>query len=85
MTDPFIQIAGIKDKEEAELVCRAGARYLGFPLRLDRHKPDLSEDAAASIIRGLPLKTVAVLITYLADAKEILLLCQALKGTVRGD
>ena len=72
----LIQIAGIKDAQEAAMLARLGVRYLGFPLRLPIHKEDLSEAEAASIIRSLPAKCHAVLITYLDDAHEIAEFCQ---------
>ncbi len=68
---PFIQIAGIIDQAEADMLVRAGVEYLGFPLRLDFHKEDLSDEAAAKIIRSLPEGHHGVLITYLDTADEI--------------
>lgn len=68
---PFIQIAGIIDQAEADMLVRCGVKYLGFPLRLDFHKEDLSDEAAATIIRSLPEGHHGVLITYLDTAVEI--------------
>ena len=39
----FIQIAGVRDLDEANLLMECGIRYLGFPLRLPVNKEDLSE------------------------------------------
>ena len=41
----FIQVAGVIDQEEADLLCGCGVRFLGFPLRLPVHREDLSEVA----------------------------------------
>lgn len=67
----FIQIAGIIDKEEAELVIASGAEFLGFPLRLPVHKEDLTEEYTAEIISGFPEGVHGILITYLDKAEEI--------------
>lgn len=69
---PIIQIAGIKDQSEAQILMDLGVDYLGFPLRLDVHKPDLSEQEASRIIRALPDAFHGVVITYLTKAKEVL-------------
>ena len=83
-TNPIIQIAGIIDRHEAEMVLEAGATHLGFPLRLDVHTEDLSETEAATIIKNLPDPAAAVLITYLNDPEEILGLVDFLAcGTVQ--
>lgn len=71
MIHPFIQIAGINSAEEAAMLMRNGVEYLGFPLRLDVHAADLSEDDAAKIIKTIHAPHKAVLITYLDRAKEI--------------
>jgi len=78
LEDNLIQIAGVVDESEARLLQACGVRYLGFPLRLAVHQPDLTEIEAARIIRGLAPHTLAVLITYLADAQEIADLCRFL-------
>ncbi|OGB65888.1 MAG: hypothetical protein A2Y94_11470 [Caldithrix sp. RBG_13_44_9] len=74
----FIQIAGVKNREEAQMLVSCGADYIGFPLRLDYNQEDLSEDEAAAIIRELPATTQAVLITYLDKADEIIQLSSKL-------
>ena len=64
MQIPAIQIAGVIDQAEADMLVRLGATLLGFPLRLTVHREDLSESAAAAIIRQLPPACPGVLITY---------------------
>lgn len=71
-TYPLIQIAGVHDLDEAFLIARAGATHIGFPLRLPVHREDLTEEAAAEIVRRLPSDCVPVLITYLGDAGDII-------------
>ncbi len=57
------------------MLVRAGVDWLGFPLRLSCHKEDVPDDEAAAIIRTIEPPTVAVLITYLNKAADILDLC----------
>jgi phosphoribosylanthranilate isomerase len=71
----LVQIAGILDEVEAEMLQRCGVKYLGFPLRLAIHREDISEEGAAQIMRGLQPPVFGVLITYLDDAREIAALC----------
>lgn len=75
---PLIQIAGVIDQPEADLLCRIGVPLLGFPLRLPVNQEDLSETDAADIIKGLSAPHEAVLITYLDRAEEILIFCKEL-------
>jgi phosphoribosylanthranilate isomerase len=70
LTD-VVQIAGVIDQAEADLLVECGVDLVGFPFRLTVHREDLTESAAAAIVRRLPATTRAVLITYLADAKSI--------------
>jgi len=67
----FIQIAGISDTSEASLLMECGVRYLGFPLRLPVNKEDLSEAAAAEIIRAIQPPCFGVAITYQSTADDI--------------
>jgi phosphoribosylanthranilate isomerase len=67
----IIQIAGICDQAEADLLMEEGVDWLGFPLRLPVHKEDLTDDDAAQIIRTIRAPRRAVLITYLSRAAEI--------------
>jgi len=71
MFKEFIQIAGVIDKEEAEMLIKCGVKYLGFPLKLPVNKEDLSDEAAAEIISLFPPSINGVLITYLNKADEI--------------
>lgn len=66
-----IQIAGVTDEAEAQVLIDAGVRLLGFPLRLPVHEEDLSEAAAGALIRRLPEGIEGVLITYLEAADEV--------------
>src|SRR4029450_7827871 len=67
----FIQIAGVRDVAEANLLVECGIRYLGFPLRLPINKEDLSETAAAAIIRTIQPPSYGVAITYQSAAEDI--------------
>lgn len=71
----IIQIAGIIDKAEAEMLMCTGADFLGFPLRLPVNKEDLTEEEAAEVIGIIHQPHRAVLITYLNKADEIIELC----------
>jgi phosphoribosylanthranilate isomerase len=73
-----IQVAGVIDRAEAELLVACGVEWLGFPLRLDVHREDLSDADAAGIVQSLPPRARAVLITYLLDADAIRALATAL-------
>ena len=78
----LIQIAGVIDEAEAELLQQRGVKYLGFPLRLPVHQEDISESRASTIIRQLRPPTLGVLITYLDNAAEIAELCAFLGARV---
>jgi phosphoribosylanthranilate isomerase len=84
----IIQIAGISDQQEAEMLIACGVDWLGFPLRLTVHKEDLLETEAARIIKSLRPPHAGVLITYLKKADEIVALCHSLgaqKVQLHGD
>lgn len=66
-----IQVAGVIDRAEADLLVACGVTWLGFPKRLAYHREDLTDRAAVEIVRGLPPGVRAVLITYLTDADEV--------------
>ncbi len=74
----IIQIAGVIDKEEAQMLMNTGVHYLGFPLRLPVNKEDTTEEEAAEIIKMISHPHRAVLITYLDNAKEIIEFCDKL-------
>jgi len=71
----FVQIAGIRDEAEAELLQRLGVELLGFPLRLPVHREDLSERRAGDIIRSLRAPVHGVVITYENDPHAVAALC----------
>ncbi|MCB0288221.1 MAG: phosphoribosylanthranilate isomerase, partial [Calditrichaeota bacterium] len=74
----IIQIAGIIDAAEAQLLLDSGVDWLGFPLRLTVNAEDINDADAAAIIANLPENRSGVLITYLNTAAEILELCKML-------
>jgi len=74
----LIQIAGVIDAAEAQMLQQCGVRYLGFPLRLPVHREDLAEEEAAAIIKSLAPPVFGVLITYLDEASGIAAFCHAL-------
>ena len=47
LEEDLIQIAGVIDAAEAQMLQQCGVRYLGFPLRLPVHREDLTEEEAA--------------------------------------
>ena len=67
----LVQVAGIRNLKEAEMLLEAGADWLGFPLRLDVHPEDLPAEEVSGIIASLGMGDRAVLITYLGKATEI--------------
>lgn len=74
----MIQIAGVIDQAEADLMIDCGVKFIGFPLRLPINKEDLSEDDARKIILTFPPDVNAMLITYLDKAKDVLELSEFL-------
>ena len=82
LEDNLIQIAGVIDAAEAEMLQQCGVRYLGFPLRLPVHREDLTESEAATIIKSLVSPVFGVLITYLDKANEISALCHDLSARI---
>ncbi|WP_089417300.1 hypothetical protein [Vitreoscilla filiformis] len=67
----IVQVAGIIDEREANLLLSEGGDWLGFPLRLPSGKDDISEAAAAAIICGLPTPHLGVLISYMTQARDL--------------
>ena len=82
LAENLIQIAGIIDQAEAEMLQRCGVAYLGFPLRLPVHQEDISEESAARIIRRLHPPVFGVLITYLDNGREIAEFCASLGACI---
>ena len=78
LENELIQIAGVMDQAEAELLQQCGIKYLGFPLHLPVHREDLTEQQAAEIIQRLRPPVLGVLITYLDDARGIADCCRTL-------
>jgi phosphoribosylanthranilate isomerase len=74
----IVQIAGVIDRQEAEMLAASGVDWLGFPFRLALHREDLPEAEAARIIHALEPPQEAVLITYLDRAGAIVALCREL-------
>lgn len=75
---PIIQVAGVADRAEAELLIGAGVTHLGFPLRLRDGREDLDEASAAEVVAAVGARAACVLITYQACGVEIASLAQAL-------
>ena len=75
----LVQIAGVIDEAEAQMLLQCGVKYLGFPLRLPVNKEDHTEEEAAKIISSLPVTTHPILITYLNDHEEIAEFAKQLK------
>jgi len=67
----FIQVAGVRDLDEARRLLDCGVRYLGFPLRLPVNVEDLPEAEAAEIIRSIQPPCYGVAITYQDKADDI--------------
>lgn len=74
----LVQVAGIIDEAEAQMLCEAGVDWLGFPLRLPSGKDDITEYDATKAIAGLPAPHQGVLISYLTDAAEVAGFCREL-------
>ncbi|WP_329455146.1 phosphoribosylanthranilate isomerase [Streptomyces sp. NBC_01497] len=71
----LVQVAGIIDAEEADMIINEGADWIGFALRLPSGKDDIPEQDAAAIIKGLEAPHAGVLISYLTNADEISEFC----------
>ncbi len=74
----LVQVAGIIDAAEADMVIAEGADWIGFALRLPSGKDDIAEQDAAAIIKGLDAPHAGVLISYLTDAQEVSDFCHEL-------
>lgn len=72
-----VQVAGIRDLEEARMLLACGVDMIGFPLRLPVHAEDITEAGARDVIRALD-STACVLITYEEDPDELVRLCRYL-------
>ncbi len=78
----LIQIAGIIDAAEAQMMIELGVDYLGFPLRLPVNKVDQTEAEAGELIKSIPAPHKGVLITYINNADEVIEMCDALHSKV---
>ncbi|MER8028148.1 phosphoribosylanthranilate isomerase [Streptomyces bauhiniae] len=74
----LVQVAGVIDAAEADMIIGEGADWLGFALRLPSGKDDITEQDAANIIKGLEAPHAGVLISYLTDAAEVSEFCTEL-------
>lgn len=74
----LVQVAGIIDAAEADMIIGEGADWIGFALRLPSGKDDIAEQDAAAIIKGLRAPHAGVLISYLTDAEEVSAFCTEL-------
>jgi phosphoribosylanthranilate isomerase len=72
----IIQIAGIRDLREAKMLLAAGVHQLGFPLRLDVHREDMTAAETAAVIGSLDPSAFAILITYLSRTEDLIALCR---------
>ncbi|MCB9030628.1 MAG: phosphoribosylanthranilate isomerase [Deltaproteobacteria bacterium] len=77
----IIQIAGIVDDEDAQILAGNGVDYIGVPLCMNCHEDEIAHDNACQALQKLPHSSMGVLITYLNDADQIAELCNKL-GTV---
>lgn len=82
LTGNIVQIAGIRDEAEAEMLRSLGVRYLGFPLRLNVHREDLSEEHAGQIIRSLRPPIYGVVITYESEPRQVAALCASTGASI---
>ncbi|MCP5062657.1 MAG: phosphoribosylanthranilate isomerase [Ignavibacteriae bacterium] len=78
----FIQVAGVIDKSEADLLLECGVNYLGFPLRLPINKEDLSEKEAAEIINNLVHPNYGIVISYSSTAEKVIELCDKVNSKI---
>ncbi|GAA0742111.1 phosphoribosylanthranilate isomerase [Dactylosporangium roseum] len=74
----LIQVAGVIDQAEADLIVEEGADWLGFALRLPAKNEDLSEAEAKAIVSRIQPECKGVIITYLTEADETAAFCAEL-------
>lgn len=75
----LIQIAGITDRSEAEMLANCGVEWIGFPLGLLDHREDISIEKAMRITTSIRPPSHPVLITYLDEAQAIHTMCERLQ------
>jgi phosphoribosylanthranilate isomerase len=78
MTNNLIQIAGAKNLKETQMLLKARADHIGFPLRLPHGGEDLTEDMARKIIQKIDQPDKFVLITYLTEPAAVIKFCEYL-------
>ena len=70
-----VQIAGVLDLVEAEMLVDAGVGFIGIPLRLLDGREDLRETDARTIVETIGDRAHVVASTYRSTADEIMDLC----------
>lgn len=78
----IIQIAGIIDQKEAQLLVDLGVEYLGFPLKLPVNSVDHTEQQAAEIIKTIKPPHKPVIITYQNHATDIIEFLDYLRANI---
>ena len=78
----FIQVAGIIDEDEANMLISSGINFLGFPLRLPVNKEDISEEDACRLIRVITPPQFGVVIAYSSNAEEAISLCKKMNSHI---
>ena len=78
----LIQVAGVLDTAEADMLIEEGVTHIGFPLRLPVNAEDTTEAEAREIIAHIGDRARCVLITYLDDWKEIVAFADYLQVTM---
>ncbi len=78
----IVQVAGVIDRDEARLLVECGVDLLGFPLKIAHGSGDAGEAATAEIIHSIRPPAFAVLITYLGNVAELLLLCRNVRAPI---
>lgn len=73
-----VQIAGVHDLPEAEMLVECGVDFIGLPLRLGHHAEDCSDAEAARIVAAVKGRVQTVLITYLTEPREIAALARSI-------
>lgn len=71
LLEGIVQIAGVLDPEEAEMLVGCGVDWIGIPLGLGYRREEPTEREAAEIVGAIRGRAECVLITYLAEPEEI--------------
>lgn len=78
MNYPRVQVAGVIDLTEAEMLLNLGVDDLGFPFGIGVRQVDLTTSELQKIAKALKPPNFGVLITYLTQAALIHGMCQEL-------